>query len=370
MSAAPPRAPRGVFGEGTPTRHLLSDHFAMKARSDLEMAQSMATLGLPGRPSDSGAPGLILGTCMHLAQQSLEKTLKSTVFMLYETLCGSYGDDDSADDTIPRSLGHSIYPETCRRYFALIDSLRATNILRGCRYTDALDNSMATDTKRQKTAPDQLDKLWKERSKDLKLQNVAWKHSVGMRLKDSDFQMLELKHKTYASLLANSTCRPKIEMEHLSLDRAIPKISLEECLDASTLERRRAENSRRAPASGLSAALDQEFGECQAGVGGLASGYPRDELYTRTVRRAILEFGFMLLLYHFKPYTAMSPHHTMGRYPRLLDRAHITTDLYGRQAEHVLHHLFVGVPHSVSRLSDYSGRIGALWSQAVGSKFA
>jgi len=73
--------------------------------------------------------------------------------MLYETLRGSYGDDDNADDTIPRSLGHSIYPETCRRYFALIDSLQATDILRGCRYTDALDNSMATDTMRQKNCP-------------------------------------------------------------------------------------------------------------------------------------------------------------------------------------------------------------------------
>jgi len=190
-----------------------------------------------------------------------------------------------------------------------------------------------------------------------------------MNLKDGDFQMLESNHKTHVGLLASLTCRPRIEMEHFSLDRTIPKISLEDCLDASALGRRRAENSRCAPASRLSAVLDQEFSECQAGVRELVSGYAHDELYTRTVRRAILEFGFMLLLYHFKPYMAMSPHHTMGRYPKLLDRAHITTDLYSKQAEHVLHYLFVGVPHNVDQLSDYSGRIGTLWNKVAGSEF-
>lgn len=367
MSATPPRAQRGDFGEGAPVRHLLSDHFAMKAMSDLEMAQSMAALHLPRRSSNPGAPGLILGSCMHFAQQSIEKTLKSTVFMLYETLCGSYGHDDNADDAIPRSLGHSIYPETCRRYFALIDSLRATDILRGCRYTDVLDNSMATDKKRQKAALDQLDKLWKERSKNIELQTMAWKHSIGMRLKDRDFQTLESNHQTYVGLLANSTCRPGIETEHFSLDRTIPTISLDECLDASDLARRRAENSTCAPISGLSTVLDQEFSECQIGVRELASGHAHDGPYVRTARRAMLEFGFMLLLYHFKPYMAMSPHHTMGRYPRLLDNAHMTTDLYGRQAEHVLHYLFVSVPHSVGQLSDYSRRIGTLWNEVAGS---
>lgn len=364
MSAAPARED---FGRNLPDRQPLSAHFARKAKSDLGMAQAMAMLNMPGRSLASDEPGLVLGTCMHLAQQSMEKTLKSIVFQLYEILHGSYGYDDDPDDTMPRSLGHSIYPEICGRYFSLLDHLRATDIMRGCKYTDALDNNLVRDTTRRKITLDQLDKLWKDQSKNSQLQKIAWKHSVGIRLEEGEFQTLESKHKPYAELLASSTCRPGMEPAHFSLDLIIPEISPEECLDAKTLKRRRDEHSGSLPASGLSATLNREFSECRIGVRELTSDPAHNEIYIRTARRAILEFGFLLLLYHFRPYMITLPHSTMGRYPRLLDNVHITTELYDRQAAHVLHYLFIGVPHSVEQLSDYSGRIGALWDEVTGS---
>lgn len=366
MSRAPSRAQRGDFGGNTDSRRPLSEHFAKKAKSDLAMAQAMAKLSTPGRSPALGESGLVLGTCMYLAQQSLEKMLKSTVFRLYETLYGSYDDDGDTDDDMPRSLGHWIYPKTCRRYFALLDSLQATEILRGCKYTDILDNRMVTDTKHRETSLDSLDKLWKEYAKNSKIQNIAWRHSIGMRLEGNDLQTLEHRHKLLAGILTNITCRPGLEITCFSLDRQIPKISPKECLDVHALGRRRKEHSNSAPASGLSTALDREFSECRVGVRDLASSSVHGGSYTRTVQRAILEFGFVLLLYHFKPYTAMFPHNTMGRYPLLLDGVHTTTDLYGRQVEHVMHHLFIGVPHSVSQLSDYSGRISTLWDEISG----
>lgn len=74
----------------------------------------------------------------------------------------------------------------------------------------------------------------------------------------------------------------------------------------------------------------------------------------------MLEFGIMLLLCNSGPYMALLPHGTTGKYPRL-HGDHAKASLYGRQAEQVLYHLFIGVPHSTGQLSDYSGRIGSMW---------
>lgn len=186
-----------------------------------------------------------------------------------------------------------------------------------------------------------------------------------MRLEGGDRLSLDLRHETYAGLLASLIGQGA--PGPLSLGAAPPRISPRECLDSGALGRRRVEHAAGSPASGLSAALEREFRRCLASARSPeGDGRAPHDAHIRDARRAVLDFELVLLLCHSVPYMALLPHNTLGRYPKALGSL-TTTDLYGRQAGHVLHHLFVGVPHSMAQMSDYTGRIGDLWEGVVRS---
>lgn len=347
----------------------LSEHFAEKAGSDLELAQDMAVRGMAGPLEGSRKPGLALGTGMYLAQQALEKCLKSVVLQLDEIMGSSRKGDGGAHDALLRSLSHPIYYGMSKYYFGQLGPLHESGTVPGCKYVDTLDSSIAGDRERQDANLAHMRNFWDMYSNDREWQSITWRHSVGMCLKGSELEKLEPKHGTCVESLANSSCRPGLGMEHFSLDGFFLKVPPREALDAGAIGRRRAEHARCSQVSALSATLGREFRECRIGVRALARNSPvRGAPYIRTVRRALLEFGFALLLYHFKPYMALFPHSTMGRYPQILDGdGGETASLYGKQADYVLYYLLVDAPHRIGQLSDYSGRMASLWREVVGS---
>lgn len=108
----------------------LSDDFAKKAESDLELAQDIATSGMPGHHGESREPGYALGTCMHHAQQALEKRIKSSVILVDGILGVSHGD---GDHMLANELRHPIYPAVHRYYAARLGRLRSAGPRRAAR---------------------------------------------------------------------------------------------------------------------------------------------------------------------------------------------------------------------------------------------
>lgn len=340
----------------------LSDDFAEKAESDLELAQRISTLDMPGSRAEPRKPGHALGTCMYNAQQALEKKLKSLVLLLDAILDVSH-DDDSV--FLAKCLNHPIYPAMHRYYFERLDLLRPAGDTSGYVSAGHPDDGIASSPNRREAQLRLLCDHWDKYSRNYPLRLIAWKRSVGLRLEKEERQDIDSEHKTYAGLLASLTNRGSLDPSLLG--RPPPTISTHECLDAGALERRRAEHAAGNPASWLSATLDQEFRKCRSAVQFLdGDSHTARDAYMSAARRAMLEFGLMLTLCHSVPYMTLLPHNTLGRYPQKLGDL-TTTDLYGRQAKHVLHYLFVDVPHSVNQLSSYSGRIASLWEKIAGS---
>lgn len=339
----------------------LSDDFAKKAESDLELAQDIAASGMPGHHGESREPGYALGTCMHHAQQALEKRIKSSVILVDDILGVTHDDGDSM---LANELRHPIYPAIHKYYASRLGRLRSAGIAPGRAEGDPADGGGAGATGSREANLRLLCGFWDRYSRDHAWRLRSWRRSVGIRLEAGDRRDLDIRNGTYAGLLAGLIGQGAPGPPDLGTPP--PEISPRECLDAGALGRRRAEHAAGPTASGLSAALDREFRKCRADAlnpegGGSA---PRDA-HVRAARRAVLDFGLVLLLCHSVPYMALLPHNTLGRYPKALNGL-TTTDLYGRQARHVLHHLFVGVPHSLGQMSDYTGRIGGLWEGVAG----
>lgn len=339
----------------------LSDDFAKKAESDLELAQDIATSGMPGHCRESREPGYALGTCMHHAQQALEKRIKSSV-ILVDDILGIYRDD--GDSMLANELRHPIYPAVHKYYTVRLSRLRSAGAAPGLAEGDQAGGGEAGAPGRRDANLRLLCGFWDRYSRDHAWRLNSWRRSVGLRLEDGDRRDLDLRHETYAGLLASLIGQGAPDAP--LLEAPPPRVSPSECLDGDALGRRRAKHAAGAPESGLSAALDREFRKCQAAARNPEGDgrAPRDA-HVRAARRAVLDFVLVLLLCHSVPYMALLPHNTLGRYPKALDGL-TTTDLYGRQAGHVLHHLFVGVPHSLDQMSDYSRRIGDLWEGIAG----
>lgn len=341
--------------------HRLSADFAEKAESDLELAQRISALDMPESRAGPRKPGLSLGTCMYNAQQAMEKKLKSVVLLLDEILDVSH---DDAGAFLARCLNHPIYPALHIYYSGRLGLLRLAEPVPGYAGAGRPDGGATAPASRREETLRHLCGYWDKYSRNYPLRLAAWKRSVGLSLEREEREDLDSEHKTYAGLLASLVGQGSLDPSLLGSPP--PKISVRECLDAGALGRRRAEHAGGNLASHLSAVLDGEFLRCQAAVRFLAGDSPAARgARVRAARRAVLDFGLTLLLCHSAPYMALLPHNTLGRYPEWLGDT-TTTVLYGRQAAHVLHHLFVGVPHSVGQLSGYSARIALLWGEVAG----
>lgn len=336
----------------------LSADFAGQAGYDLELAQHIATLVASGRHGGARGPGYALGTCMYHAQQALEKRLKSVVVLLDETLGVPY---DGVNALLAGELGHPIYPALLEYYSGRLGHLY-TGVPPG-RKGAARRGGGAASPGRREAGLRSLCEFWDRYSRDHAWRLNSWRRSVGLRLEGNALRELGLEHETYAGLLEGLTGHATADP--FLLGDPLPAISPRECLDAGALARRRAEHAGGKWASGLSAALDGEFRRCRdaALILGGGSRAARDAR-ARKARRAVLDFGLALLLFHSVPYMALLPHSTLGRYPEWLGGP-TTAGLYGRQAGHVLHYLFVGVPHATGQVSDYYGRIGSLWGEVA-----
>ena len=327
--------------------HLYAD-FAEKAESDLELAQHVATLCLRGHHGGPRRPGHALGTCMYHAQQALEKRLKSLVLLLDEILGATH---DDVDAFLAKCINHPIYPAMHGYYSARLGLLRPAG------HAPAAPGSVEPSLR-------PLSDFWGQYSGNYPLRLISWKHSVGLCLERKERQDLDSRHRTYAGLLAGMAGQDALDPSPLA--RRPEKLLPHECLDADALGRRRAEHAAGDRDSWLPATLDREFRKCQTAARILDDGSRTSrDARIRTARRAVLEFGVVLLVRHSVPYMSLLPHNTLGRYPQGVGDL-TTTDLYGKQADHILHHLFVGVPHSMGQLSDYSGRIGSLWEDLAG----
>jgi len=339
----------------------LSADFAEKAESDLELAQHIATLVASGSRGKTRKAGNALGTCMYHAQQSLEKRLKSVVLLLDDALGVSH---DGVNALLANELRHPIYPAMLDYYSGRLGLLLPAGVPPNRGGAAPRGGGAEAAPGRRIANLRSLCGFWDRYSRDHTWRLNSWRRSVGLGLEAAALRDLEFEHEAYAGLLESLTGHAALDP--FLLGDPLPTVSPSECLDVDALGRMRAKHAGGAQASGLSAALDREFRKCRiaARISGGGSLAARDAII-RKARRAALDFGLTLLLCHSVPYMALLPHNTLGRYPEWLGDT-TTADLYYRQAGHVLHYLFVSVPHISCRMSDYSERIGSLWEGVAG----
>jgi len=160
--------------------------FEGQAASDLRSAQKIA------RDDRSGHA---LATSMFLAQQSMEKLLKSIVLMLDEALNAGLG-----EKFYRTALGHTMYARPDRLYLRL---LKGVGLPRGLDDRDALESVYPGFYDHVKGDLEFLEKFGARHDPkifDLRAQSLLLQRSLGIRLPDSEIQ--ELNSSAYRAFLA------------------------------------------------------------------------------------------------------------------------------------------------------------------------
>lgn len=319
----------------------LSEAFREQARADLDLAQAGAK---------SGQSGHALGESMFLAQQCIEKLLKSIPLRLWEAMAPEGGDGG-----IPGRMDHTIYPGLHGVYTMIADQL------------DWEGGSLA------RPAHDPAASL-------VKKVGERWRENAGPKnSRIDDFWMDSL----------NVGLLPKKTRDLENFDKAMERLR------------------RGLPPGGRDPRLCPAFGGAPAGygdmrsrvrskreVGKLYSDYRRNlarqggaeragsrlsaknmllpdimdyfrkatpEATQRLIaQRHVVEFGFVLLCDYVRAYARLYPHAMLGRYPKRLANDQLTTDIYASQEDSVLYSLHVTIRHDHDRLCEHASLLDEL----------
>jgi len=306
-----------------------------KALSDLGLAQRMATRA----PSGHG-----LATAMCHGQQSLEKMLKSTLVLVYEG--ARLGDGEA----VARRLGHPIYPRIAQLVYSCVAGVEAPHFTPDGMSRPA-SGAGAAGTVHAAQAYGQIAETWGCFAGSSPLQGLAWKASMGVA--DS----AEL-----SELASWFDCRRKaIEgiTGKAAAGRPMPKnpMPVPPNMERAVRDRGRIERLQLACGRAPESAERRELlSRGHAQIMALLGPRMREshdaslEPYDKFTRRSALEFWFQSIMSYHGSYMFVFPHNTLGRYPTDVGCGLHTTDLYMRQLDHVLYHLFVHVPCLVGEL--------------------
>jgi len=330
----PPRAPRRKMTG-------LSGAFREQARVDLGLAQAAA------RGSSSGHA---LGESMFLAQQCVEKQLKSIPLRLWEAM-GTEGGDGG----IPGMMDHPIYHSLHGVYTRIVGQLRQEA---GNLHGPAHDPVASL--------VENVGKRWRE-------------HAGPKSPKHDDFWMDSLN----AGLPAKRALGlRRFDNDMAGLRRGLPpggrdprlRPAFGEAPDGHGGVRRRVCSKRQAGRlyseyrRGRSRRGEAVEKGARPDVKGMLSPDITDYFRRATpeaaqgliARRNVVEFGFGLLCDYVGAYARLFPHSILGRYPKRLDDGRLTTEVYALREDSVLYSLHVTIRHDHDRLCGHSALLDEL----------
>jgi len=317
----------------------LSDHYELQSMTDIGRAQAIA------REDQSGHA---LGTAMYLAQQSVEKQLKSIVLRMDEAL--GMGNADR----ILRGHSHEFYPSLYESYRlhvecpgrALRRSWRVTPDPEVFAYTESVEKDFRDASS-----------YWANYRNNHGILRLTWLRSLGVSLPKEDLRELNRWHEPQVIFASGGTptsggSDPKFVDKFPSMSHIRTDILDDDAIAWHLVEYADAPanmQSRMALEGTLEATrLDRlkRLGDDHA------------DLQAKLARMALFEFGFHVMATLTQRYVLLYPHNSFGRYPGPVGNGLFTTDIYGRQANDVLAYLFVVVPYHLRELRTSSRIIG------------
>ncbi|MDD9808360.1 MAG: hypothetical protein OXU25_00815 [Thaumarchaeota archaeon] len=322
----------------------LSDHYELQSMVDIGRAQAIA------RTDQSGHA---LGTAMYLAQQSVEKQLKSIMVRLDETLNLGH------TDKILRGLSHEFYPLLYESYRLHIEcSERAIRkrygvkaSAEGFKYTESV-----ADDFREASA------YWNNYCNDPDILRLTWLQSLNAGLSREDLHRLNLWHGQQMTFAPGNALGsgggggvgggdPKLEdvfppsdLIRIEIwdDHALARHSVEYAETPANMHMRMS----------LAGTLETTNPDRLQML-----GVEHADLQSELARMGLFEFGFHVMASMTHHYVLLYPHNPIGRYPEPAGDGLFTPDIYERQADDVLTLLFVVVPYRLRQLRMNSGII-------------
>ncbi len=321
----------------------LAQYFAEHAASDLRHAQAIARSDLSGHA---------LATAMYLAQQSIEKQLKSIIINMDEKM--GLGNSRS----IPRLLGHQLYSGLYEFYGKQINDLD-TQFLE----VSSLQHGAqpAKNVAHMKHFFKQMEKFWASHSKSPSLPSLFWQLSLGIRLKDDDFWRVRSTHVKYAQSMLDILAAAGVNIPPLPNNNYLQRPMLDAIMNSALLASYRGEYARIEINAIESHKLRQTF-DTSSAILSLFPNLVQGSFYAGVGlgKNMVFSFGILVLLLAQYQHLALLANHSYGRYPKRLEGGRITTDVYASQANIVLFYLFVAVPYQLGQLRANSGRLDVL----------
>lgn len=320
----------------------LSDHYELQSMTDIGRAQAIAMTDQSGHA---------LGTAMYLAQQSVEKQLKSIVLRMDEALnLGSV-------DRVLRGLSHEFYPRLYEWYYTHLEHDQLAMIRHYERMVDVglSRHEVESFASHFREASD----YWEKYRADPHGQNLTWRQSLGIRLSEEDMLEMNSLHRSQMEFVqGDASGSGDRDLEFADSVSAPDRIRLD-IMDKDALALHCVIYAATPANSHTRMVLADTFEEARMSfLPGFKKHYAGMQP-VESAKKAIFEFGFRILASMTHQYVLLYPHNTIGRYPEP-ECAGFSTDVYERQASFVLAHLFVTVPHHLRVLRTNSELIDSL----------
>ena len=323
----------------------MARYFAEHAASDLGQAQTIAR---------SDRSGHALATAMYLAQQSIEKQLKSIIINMDEKMgLGKSG-------SIPRLLGHQLYPNLCKFYDRQITSLDTPPPLPDWSPL-TYDDLGVKHAPRIGRAFRLMGEFWTLHLKDPKLQSLLWQNSMGITLDDRDLLFLNSKHNPYHQGFLAIADKGDEEIPQLVNNGHMQRPMLVVIVDDALLSTYRKEYADIDINIDGRAMLERGFAWSQLLLDIVSKPKPKQSSAdVVAANNIVFSFVVQVLVSRQSQYMPLLTNSSYGRYPQRLENGRITTDMYESQLDRVLHYLFIDIPYQLNQLRVNSYRLDVL----------
>jgi len=314
-----------------------SSEFMRQSASDLRQAQSIAR---------SDQEGHALGTSMFLAQQCVEKSLKSMFLRLGEII-----DLPSAPDITLKTLGHGIYRDAHRIYSGYVEAHKFPHIPQAAGIPGNINEIISGALADNKDIFSKADEFWAKYSDQYDVWgDLAWKNSLGALSEPERHKLMSF----YGYFIPYFAMRAS----QLTIPSSYPKRRIKHSMHKAAFNNRLLTEIRQAHSSFVvhsnqRAMADRTFKSHRE----FLTSQTRDLLlraitkpqYSTCAKRIFLEYWFTVFDYFVLAYVELLPHNSHGRYPSKVGGAS-TTEIYESHSEHVLFSLLVDIPYHVGQL--------------------
>lgn len=308
-----------------------SEQFAMQARLDLEMAQTIA------KANESGDA---LGTAMFLAQQSIEKQFKSILLRVAEATAAGLG-----EKFVSGVLGHVIHHRPGAFYQKCLEGI----------------GNPGGSTKTRLEQLEQIGKTWNPDLYDSQTRNLLFLYSLGVALPQGELDKLDSYLRSVFERINkcdNSTESPPIKFFNQSAPDCMGSV----ISDKRHLEQYRASCAAHPLHARERLVLDRHFDGLW---GRIRQAVDQNRMSPKMASKndmllAILEYGTFAIALLSPKYVYLVPHLVLGRYPTVLPTGQISTEVYASQRNMVLLQLFVNVQYDYDQLCKANARVGRM----------